>query len=72
MTRPEREGKKQVSAFVTVEKWRKLRNIATNTERTHTDLIAEAIDDLAAKYGEPQRSKVRQAPRRGKPVRQKP
>ncbi len=37
---------------MTVEKWRKLRNIATNTERTAGDLIAEAIDDLAAKYAE--------------------
>jgi hypothetical protein len=45
MTRPDHLGKKQVSAYVTVEKWRKLRNVATNTERTHTDLIAEAIDD---------------------------
>jgi len=37
---------------VTVEKWRTLRNIATRTARTHTDLITEALDDLAAKYGE--------------------
>jgi hypothetical protein len=51
MTRPEREGKKQVSAFVTVEKWRKLRNVATKTTRTQTDLLTEAIDDLAMKYG---------------------
>jgi hypothetical protein len=51
VTRPEREGKKQVSAFVTVEKWRKLRNVATNTDRTQTDLIDEAIDLLAEKYG---------------------
>jgi hypothetical protein len=27
-------GMKQVSAVVTVEKWRKLRNVATKTERT--------------------------------------
>ena len=42
--RPEREGKKQVSAFVTLDRWRKLRNIATKTTRTQTDLITEAID----------------------------
>jgi len=29
-----------------------LRNVATKTERSHTDLIAEALDDLAEKYGE--------------------
>jgi hypothetical protein len=46
-------GMKQVSAVVTVEKWRTLRNVATKTERSQTDLIAEAIDDLAMKYAEP-------------------
>ena len=58
MPRPERQRKKQVSAFVTLEQWRTLRNIATNTERTHTELIAEAIDDLATKYAEPQAPKT--------------
>ena len=52
MARPEREGKKQVSAFVTLDRWRRLRNVATKTARTQTDLLTEAIDDLAAKYGE--------------------
>lgn len=52
-TSAHREGKKQVSAFVTIEKWRSLRNIATKTERTQTDLLTEAIDDLARKYAEP-------------------
>jgi hypothetical protein len=47
-----RDGKKQVSAFVTLEKWRSLRNVATKTERSHTDLINEALDDLAEKYRE--------------------
>jgi hypothetical protein len=47
-----RDGKKQVSAFVTLEKWRTLRNVATKTERSQTDLLTEAIDDLAVKYGE--------------------
>lgn len=49
---PDREGKKQVSAFVTVEKWRTLRNVATNTQRTATDLLTEAIDVLAEKYAD--------------------
>jgi hypothetical protein len=44
---------KQVSAVVTVEQWRTLRNVAAKTERTQTDLIIEAIDDLAKKYAEP-------------------
>jgi hypothetical protein len=47
-----REGKKTVSATVTVEKWKTLRHLVTETERTANDLITEAIDDLAAKYGE--------------------
>jgi hypothetical protein len=47
-----RDGKKQVSAFVTKAQWRTLRNVATKTERSHSDLIAEALDDLAEKYGE--------------------
>jgi hypothetical protein len=51
MTRPERQGKKQVSAFVTVEKWKKLRHVVTETERTANDLLSEAIDMLAEKYG---------------------
>jgi hypothetical protein len=53
MTRPEREGKKQVSAFVTVEKWKTLRHLVTDTQRTANDLIDEAIDLLAEKYREP-------------------
>ena len=51
-TRPDREEKKQIGAFVTKEQWRKLRNVATKTERSQTALIIEAIDDLAVKYGE--------------------
>jgi hypothetical protein len=47
-----REGKKTVSAPVTLEQWRTLRNVATKTDRSHTDLIIEALDDLAVKYGE--------------------
>lgn len=52
--RPDRAGKKMVGAWVTKEKWKTLRHIVTETERTAGDLIAEAIDDLAAKYGEEQ------------------
>jgi hypothetical protein len=33
------------------QKWRALRNVATKTTRTQTDLLTKAIDDLAAKYG---------------------
>jgi hypothetical protein len=47
---PYREGKKTVSATVTVEKWKTLRHLVTETERTANDLLAEAIDDLAVKY----------------------
>ena len=52
MTRPDRIGKKTVSATVTVEQWKKLRHVATETQRPASDLISEAIDDLAKKYGE--------------------
>jgi hypothetical protein len=65
VARPEREGKKQVSAFVTLDHWRKLRNVATKTARTQTDLITEAIADLAVKYGEqPQQPTGRKTKRR--------
>ncbi|MGA8756589.1 MAG: hypothetical protein WB611_09685 [Stellaceae bacterium] len=50
MTRPDRIGKKTVSVTVTVERWKKLRHIVTETERPAGDLISEAIDDLAVKY----------------------
>jgi hypothetical protein len=53
MTRPDRQGKKTVQATVTVEKWKILRHIVTDTERTASDLMSEAIDLLAVKYGEP-------------------
>lgn len=65
MTRPEREGKKQVSAFVTVEKWKTLRHIVTETERTANDLIGEAIDLLAEKYGQPKEPKAKGRKRGG-------
>jgi hypothetical protein len=47
-----REGKKTVQAVVTVEKWKTLRRVVTETERTANDLLGEAIDMLAEKYGE--------------------
>lgn len=50
MTRPDRIGKKTVQALVTVEKWKKLRHIVTETQRTGDDLLSEAIDLLAEKY----------------------
>lgn len=52
MTRPDRQGKKSVQAFVTVEQWKKLRHIVTETQRDGSSLISEAIDMLAEKYGE--------------------
>jgi hypothetical protein len=65
MTRPERQGKKQVSAFVTVEKWKTLRHLVTDTERTANDLIDEAITLLAEKYGnQPQQPKPRKTSQR--------
>ena len=41
---------KTVQAFVTVEKWKALRHIVTETQRTGDDLPSEAIDMLAEKY----------------------
>jgi hypothetical protein len=49
-----------------MEKWRALRNLATKTDRKQTDLINEALDDLAVKYGEqPQQPKSKNPTRRG-------
>jgi hypothetical protein len=53
MTRPDRIGKKTVQALVTVEKWKKLRHVVTETQRTGDDLLSEAIDMLAEKYPPP-------------------
>ena len=50
MPRPDRVGKKTVQAFVAVSKWKKLRHIVTETQRTGDDLLSEAIDMLAEKY----------------------
>jgi len=50
MTRPDRIGKKTVQALVTVEKWKTLRHIVTEQQRTGDDLLSEAIDMLAEKY----------------------
>jgi hypothetical protein len=66
MTRPDRQGKKTAQAFVTVEKWKKLRHIVTETQRTADNLIDEAIDMLAEKYGEqPQQPTGKKTSRRG-------
>jgi hypothetical protein len=49
--RPDREGKKVIQAFVPLDEWRTLRNVATKTARNQTDLLREAIAILADKYG---------------------
>lgn len=64
MTRPDRQGKKAVQAFLTVEKWKTLRHLVTDTERTANDLLDEAITLLAEKYREePRQSKTRNTTR---------
>jgi hypothetical protein len=50
MTRPDRENQKFVGGYVTVEKWKTLRHIVTETQRTANELIDEAITLLAEKY----------------------
>jgi hypothetical protein len=55
---PSRDGNvgssaKAVQAFVTVEKWKTLRHIVTETQRTANDLIDEAIEMRAEKDCEP-------------------
>ena len=44
MPRPDRI-KKTVQAFVTVEKWKQLRHIVTEMQRTAARLITQAIDN---------------------------
>lgn len=65
MPRADRIGKKTVQAFVTVEKWKKLRHIVTEQQRTGDDLLSEAIDMLAEKYPTPPPSGAKPA-RRGR------
>jgi hypothetical protein len=49
-TRPDRIGKKGVQAFLTVERWRMLRHLVTDTERNASDLLDEAIKLIDEKY----------------------
>lgn len=41
-----------VGAWVTVEQWKKFRHLVTDTRRSGTVLIDEAINMLAEKYAE--------------------
>jgi hypothetical protein len=62
-----REGKKTVSATVTVEKWKTLRHVVTETQRTANDLLDEAITLLAEKYGQQPKQRTGRKGRRGNP-----
>ena len=58
-----------MQAFVTVEKWKQLRHIVTETQRPASDLIDEAIDMLAEKYRtQPQEPKPKPKRRAPKPA----
>jgi hypothetical protein len=62
-----REGKKTVSATVTIEKWKTLRRVVTETQRTANDLLDEAITLLDEKYGQPPRQPKGRKARSGDP-----
>lgn len=47
---PSREGKKSLQAFVTLDEWRELRDIGSDTQRTQTELFREAVTLLFDKY----------------------
>ena len=71
-TSPGRQGKKLIGAYVTLDEWRELRDVATVTERTQDDLIKEALGLLIEKY-RPQTQPTRNGkntPRRDKPARE--
>jgi hypothetical protein len=50
MTRPDREGKKGVLTYVSLEEWKTLRHLATETERSADDLMREALTLLIDKH----------------------
>jgi hypothetical protein len=52
---------------VTVEKWKTLRHLVTETERTANDLLDEAITLLDEKYGLPPQQPTGRKGRRGDP-----
>jgi hypothetical protein len=67
LTRPDRENQKFVGGYVTVEKWKTLRHLVTDTQRTANELIDEAITLLAEKYGQQPKQRTGRKGRRGNP-----
>ena len=59
--RPSREGKATVSGYYPREVRKQLRSMAAEQETTIEDLLAEALNDLFAKYKKPEL-----APRKGR------
>ena len=58
--------KKTAQAFVAVEKWRQLRHIATEMQRTAASLITQAIDMLDDRYPAQPSAGAKAARRRGR------
>jgi hypothetical protein len=52
--RPSREGKATVSGYYPREVRKQLRSMAADKETTIEDLLAEALNDLFAKYQRPE------------------
>jgi hypothetical protein len=48
------DGRVPVQAYIMPEGLRELKRLALDEDRPYTDLIAEAVDDVLAKYGRPQ------------------
>lgn len=47
---PSRQGKKAVGGFFDDAKWKKLKMIGLEHDKTMQELLSEATDDLIAKY----------------------
>lgn len=52
--RPSREGKSNVTGYFPPSVKKQLRILAADRETTIQDLLAEALNDLFAKYGKPE------------------
>lgn len=48
------DGRVPLQAYIMLDGLKELKKLAVEQDRPYTDLVAEAIDDLFAKYGRPQ------------------
>ena len=51
---PSREGKRIIAGYFSWEVWKQMRVLAAENDKNTQGMIAEALNDLFAKYGKPE------------------